>query len=201
MEKIRIVYVDDDLDENISKYFFQKCNEEDSLLEYDEVRFKKKDGYERLINDSLIKRANIILIDSKLFENDSVITEKFTGEEFKIILRKMLPFIEVFVITQNDDAGTYGTLKKYRTQPGLSPQEHYEKTLNTILEDAIKNIHIYRNISSRLKNNKGIEQVLIERIMNSLDGASQYDELTTNDIDSIIIAFKDLQEKINGKGL
>lgn len=198
MDEIKIVYVDDNPDENISKYLYREYQNENFIIKYNEVCFKSEEGYDSLINNSVIKEANIILIDSKLFKNDSVVTGKFSGEEFKMILKKMFPFIEVIVITQNDLEEDYGTIQKFRRGLGETPQKYYELKLKKILDDAIISISIYRNIANKLKENEGIDKVLIEKIMSSLDGTSQYEELTTKDINAIISAFKELQRGIDG---
>lgn len=199
MDKVKIIYVDDDVDSNISRYLVKEYHHIDFEKEYEEVRFNSAEGYDSLINNQLIKEANIILIDSKLFENGKVDTGKFTGEEFKMILKKVFPFIEVIVITQNELEEDYGTIKKYREGVKVTPQQFYDIKLKIALDTAIQNIQIYRNIANKLKENEGIDKVLIEKIMNSLDGSAQYDELTTKDIDEIILAFKELQGNIDGK--
>lgn len=197
MDEIKIVYVDDELDHSISKYLAKEYKHETFKEQYDEISFKSADGYDSLINNHLIKEANIILIDSKLFENDRVSSGKFSGEEFKMILKKIYPFIEVIVITQNELADDYGTVSKYRGDSDGTPQQYYSIKLKSVLDEAIKNINIYRNIANKLKLNDGIDKVLIEKIMSSLEGSSKYEELTTKDIDDIIIAFKEIQRSID----
>lgn len=199
MDKIKIVYIDDYVDSNISRYLVEEYQHEAFEKEYGEVRFNSAEGYDSLINNQLVKEANIILIDSKLFENGKVDTGKFTGEEFKMILKKVFPFIEVIVITQNELEEDYGNISKYREGVTITPQKYYSLHLKKALDDAIQNIHIYRNIANKLKGNEGIDKVLIEKIMNSLEGSAQYDELTTIDIDNIILAFKELQGDMDGK--
>lgn len=199
MDKINIVYVDDDLDANISKFLALDYQHKNFLKDYNEVSFNSLEGYDSLINNTLIKEANIILIDSKLFENDSASSGKFSGEEFKMILKKMFPFIEVLVITQNDLEEDYGTIQKYRSGLKETPEQYYGMKLKKALDEAIQNINIYRNIANKLKDNEGIDKVLIEKILSSLEGIPQYDELTTKDIDEIITVFKELQRDINGQ--
>lgn len=201
MSKINIVYVDDDLDSNISRYLVREYLPSEYEKNYDEVRFISEEGYESLINNQLIKESNIILIDSKLFENDRVSTGKFSGEEFKMILKKLFPFIEVIVITQNELEEDYGTISKFRGGAEETPLNYYADKLKKMLDNSVRNVSIYRNIADKLKLNEGIDKALIEKIMNSLDGTSQYEELTTDDIDSIIEAFKELQRDIDEKGL
>lgn len=199
MDKIKIVYVDDKLDSNISRYLAKGYQHKDFEKEYEEVCFNSAEGYDSLINNQHIKEANIILIDSKLFENDKINTGKFSGEEFKMILKKVFPFIEVIVITQNELEDDYGTVSKYREGLQENPQQYYADNLKKVLDAAIQNIYIYRNIANKLRSNDGIDKVLIEKIVNSLEGSAKYDELTTSDIDDIIVAFKELQRNIDGE--
>lgn len=197
MDKIKIVYVDDELDTNISRYIYKQYNYEGLIKVYNEICFESQKGYDSLINNEVIKEANIILIDSKLFENDRVSSGKFSGEEFKMILKKVFPFIEVIVITQNELEEEYGTFSKFKGKTYNTPQEYYANTLKKALDQAIRNVNIYRNIANKLKSNEGIDKVLVEKIMNSLEGISQYDELTTSDINNIIDAFKQIERDIN----
>lgn len=199
MDEIRIVYVDDEVDANISRYIAKEYSCEGLKKIYDEIEFHSENGYDSLINDERIKEANIILIDSKLFKNDKVSSGKFSGEEFKMILKKVFPFIEVIVITQNELEEEYGTFSKYKGKTYDNAQEYYSKKLKIVLDQAVKNVNIYRNIANKLKSNEGIDKVLIEKIINSLEGKAQYDELTTKDINNIIDAFKEIERDINGK--
>lgn len=198
MDKIKIVYIDDDPDEAISKYLGTKYKHDNFDDDYEEITFKSEEGYDDLICNPVVTEANIILIDSKLFENNVVTSGKFSGEEFKIIFKKMFPFIEVLVITQNHDLGEeYGIIQKYRKGLGRDHHQYYSIQLKKSLDEAIKNIQIYRNISDKLKHNEGIDKVLIEKIISSLDGKSQYDELNKNDIDEIIKTFQELQRELS----
>ncbi|KAF5052921.1 hypothetical protein DSECCO2_403780 [anaerobic digester metagenome] len=199
MDEMKLVYIDDELDSNISRYLAKEYAHVDFAILYNEVHFKNAEGYDTLISNPTVVEANIVLIDSKLFENDRADTGKFSGEEFKMILKKVFPFIEVIVITQNDLEVDYGTISKYRGDPLETPHQYYAKKLKNELDKAIQNITIYRNIATKLKSNEGIDKVLIEKIISSLDGVSTYDELTTKDIDEIILAFKELQRDIDGR--
>lgn len=199
MDNIKIIYIDDEPDESISEYLQEQYEHVDFIKDYEEIPFKSEEGYDSLLNNSLITEANIILIDSKLFENGSVVTGKFSGEEFKVILKKMFPFIEVLVISQNDPVEDFGTLQKYRSNSAETGVEYYSKNLKGQLDNLVENIINYRNIANKLKQNDGIDKFLIEKIIESLDGSSQYDELTTQDIDQLISAFKELQRGIGDK--
>ena len=102
-EKIKLVYIDDDRDEAISAYLEDDYQNEEYDVEYREIRFEDDNDYETLLDSPEVVSANVILIDSRLFENDNIRCKgKFSGEEFRMILRKVFPFIEVLVISQNE---------------------------------------------------------------------------------------------------
>lgn len=199
MEKFKLLYIDDGPDPSLEKYLDREYHNEDYDVEYAEITFDPAKGYESLIQDAKVKSANIIFIDSRLFENRTVGNSKFSGEEFKIILRKYYPFIEVIVITQNDADSNVGTIAKYDPKCGKEASEYYAETLPSYIQKAIQNILIYRRLAEKLESNENWETILKEKIINSLQGIGAYDELTKTDIDQLIASFKDMQEKINAE--
>lgn len=196
MENIKILYIDDSPETALSKYLDTYTHEECSI-EYSDIVFKPEEGYESLINNSEVHSANIVFIDSRLFENRNASMGKFTGEEFKMILKKYFPFIEVIVVTQNEIEDAYETIAKYSPRNDITAEQYYAKVLPNKLKYAIRNICEFRKIASLMKRNTNWEGVLIEKILNSLSGYGTYDELTKDDIDKVIIAFKELQEKFD----
>ncbi len=194
-ETIKIVYVDDAPEPDLSKYL-DSFTHNNCKIAHEDVVFDPDKGYESLINDMRIRTANIILIDSKLFENRSSVAGKFTGEQFKMILRKHFPFIEVIVVTQNDIEEGYNKIPKYKYSPSESSLDYYHRILPEVLNTLIKNILEYRMIAENLQDNKALEQVLVEKIKNSLNGIDLYDELTKTDIDNFVKVFKEVQEAL-----
>ena len=195
MDTIKMIYIDDSPDISLSKYL-DKFRSGICQFDYSDIEFNSEEGYESLINNTEVRTANIIFIDSKLFENRNT-NGKFTGEEFKIILKKHLPFIEVIVITQNEVEEEYETIAKYDSRSDKTAQEYYDSILPELIDHAVKNIFEYRKIASRMKENTIWEDVMIEKIENSLEGKDVYDELTKTDIDHIIGIFQELQEKVD----
>ena len=195
MDTIKMIYIDDSPDISLSKYL-DKFRSGLCQFDYSDIEFNSEEGYESLINNTEVRTANIIFIDSKLFENRNT-NGKFTGEEFKIILKKHLPFIEVIVITQNEVEEEYETIAKYESRSDKTAQEYYDSILPELIDHAVKNIFEYRKIASRMKENTIWEDVMIEKIENSLEGKDVYDELTKTDIDHIIGIFQELQEKVD----
>lgn len=196
MITLKILYIDDSPEPALAKYL-DKYKSTTCEFDYSDIRFNPDEGYERLINDSEVTSSNIIFVDSRLFENRNATTGKFTGEEFKIILKKYFPFIEVIVITQNDVEEGYETISKYDSKSGQTSDEYYGEIIPPILEQAVRNIFEFRKIASEMEKNTRWEKVMIEKIINSINGQGIFDELTKNDIDEVIRMFQELQEKID----
>lgn len=193
-EKINLVYIDDDRDEAISAYLEEDYQNDNYNVEYQEIEFEGDKGYESLLDSPVVASANVILIDSRLFENDSIKCKgKFSGEEFRMILRKVFPFIEVLVISQNGENKDFEIIPKYRSGSSETSKEYYERVLKNKLDESIKRIITFRNISKKLESNKGIEKFLIEKAVDSLNGISDYENLSKEDIDNLIAAFQNME--------
>ena len=177
MEKFRLVYIDDRIDYSLTGYL-RECFK-NTTIEYDEREFKNIETYSDLLNDELVKAANVILIDSRLFENSRVINKKFTGEEFQILLTKIYPFKKVFVISQNEDEYGVGFIRKTDLEENDEIKEYYDKNLKPKIEDAIKRIKIEKKLVNDMCGKKEIDSVIMEQIKNALEGSCVYDQLTS----------------------
>lgn len=193
-EKITLVYIDDDLSEAISSYLEDNYQNENYDMEYLQIEFKDDEGYEKLLDSPEVASSNIILIDSILFENDSVKCKgKFTGEEFRMLLRKQFPFIEVLVISQNGEKKEFEITPKYRSGSAETAKEYYDRVLKCKIDESINRVITFRNISKKLECNKEIEKFLIEKTVDSLNGINDYNDLTKEDIDELISVFRDFE--------
>lgn len=200
MDVFKMIYIDDTIDPTLDAYLDHYSSPDvDVEIEFNDVPFDPKDGYEFLLNSPKVREANIILVDDCLFENQTVTRGKITGEEFKIVLRKYFPFIETIVITQNKADPKTGTISKYNAQTSgfVSANDYYSNTLPEHIEEAIRQIKFYRQLGRKLDENYNWEPVLKEKIINSLQGLDEYHELTKADIDELIRAFKEIQEQLN----
>ena len=198
MEKYSLVYIDDNPDTALTRYLYEEFKSDNYEIVCSEIIFKPEDGYEALLSDQKVSSANIILIDSWLFENRTAANVKFTGEEFKLILKKWFPFIEVIVITQNGTDSEIQKIAKYDKSFGESASEYYASELPTIINKAVSDIKQYRILADLVKKNDIWEDVLKDKVIATLKGTNTYDELTKDDIDSLILAFKEIQESLNG---
>ena len=198
MEKYSLVYIDDNPETALTRYLDEEFKSDNYELVCSEIIFKPEDGYESLLSDPRVSSANIILIDSWLFENRTATNVKFTGEEFKLILKKLFPFIEVIVITQNETDSEIQKIAKYDKSFGESASEYYASKLPTFINKAVSDIKQYRILADLVKKNDIWEDVLKDKVIATLKGTNTYDKLTKDDIDSLILAFKEIQESLNG---
>lgn len=203
MSEIGIVYIDDQIDEILSRYISQIYCANDyknqSLKRivtkfYEEVKFEGELSYENLLSNSKIRSANVILIDNHLFEERSAGTGKFSGKQFKIILRKLFPFIEVLIITQDKSITGDNIIHKFSGRHGENPELYYKEHLDHILNDAIKNILEFELLADDLKRSTDVKKTLVDKILQSLLGDDSYDGLTKADIDSLICSFRELRD-------
>lgn len=192
-EKINLLYVDDELDTSISKYLESRYDEEEGQVSYDEYPFDCEKGYEDLLKSEKVRSANIILIDSKLFENDNVPQKgKFTGEEFRMILRKYFPFIEVLVISQNGENPQYDIIPKYKNGSSGTAEKHYEKYLKNKVDKCIQSVITFRNIAVKVEKNGGLDETMKQETLDLLDGIRDYQDFRKEDVDRLIKAFKEI---------
>ena len=201
-QQIKLIYVDDKLDPLLVDYLYD-FRKDDIIIVYNEIQFDSSSrNYESLLTDSRVLESDIIVIDSKLFENEYAESgSKFTGQEFKLVLRILNPFIKVIVITQNRDLANYGVLNKFANSKGNASQDNandfYNKSLKPTIEEAIKEIVEMRRIGEELELNKGAYDgsLIVEKTQNLLNKITSYRELTDEKIDELIdIIKKDVLE-------
>lgn len=196
MNKLILRYIDDNPELYLDRFLARELVIDSYEVDYQSIRFDSKEGYTALLNRQDIQTANVIIIDSKLFENVTFSDKSFSGEELKIILKKIYPFIEVIVITQNEDNIDLGVISKFKSRiSGGRDQaiEYYRDTLQPLIQTAAKNILVYQNIAAKLAENECFDPVIKEKVLNSISGQTIYDDLTKNDIDDLIAAFKEIE--------
>lgn len=195
MQPVSIVYVDDNIDQSLSRYLDEYCNESAELI-YAEEPFFKEDTYEALLKRESIRTSNILLIDSKLFEEADAGVHRFSGEEFRVILNKLFPYIEVIVISQNTLDIKWDVVEKCKTNRGYDDAKcFYDKKLKQTLDEKRTTIRETRQIVERLVEGSAVDKALMEKIQKAVNGAVEYDELKASDIDRIVQAFQELVAK------
>lgn len=199
METIKILYVDDNTDPYISQYLYEDYGYKGVSIVYLQRTFKQEDTYESLLCDRDVHFADIIIIDSVLFENANMSNQKLAGEEFEIILRKVFPFKEVIVVTQNDIDEEYRVIKKFDTSSGGASKDFFEKEWKPVLDNAVERVILCRRLLKRIEEKKYVEQYFLEEIQQSLQGESGYDKLTVEDVDRLIAAFEGVKKEYDNK--
>lgn len=199
-QKINITYIDDKIDLYISRYL-DELNFDNAEIIAKNVEFdSNSENYITLLEEKDVQLADIIIIDSKLFENSSV-DQKFSGEEFKMIYTTAHPYSKVIVISQNDGLEKYGTIKKFDSATNVNPSMFYDNNLKKILQKHINEIFQKRNILKMLQRNseafKG--SLIVEKINELMNGTSSYKDLTDEKIDTLIELIEtNLKPLING---
>lgn len=194
MEKIKLIYVDDKIDLYVSRYLL---NNSDILnYDYEEITYSNEFTYENFLEKENFQKSDIIILDSMLFENNNSKNNKITGEELGVIIKKIFPFKEILIITQNQDKSEYCDLNKFNSK-------FYEKNYESFFENewlpslkkAINKIILYKKIMNNIKIKDYMDTVLYEKINNSICGISIYDELKESDINNLIKAFQEMRDK------
>lgn len=200
MEEFSLVYIDDTPDTILGRYLDGLdaiYAEKGYKINYSEILFGTEDDYNSLLKDERVQTANILIIDSMLFENKTAKDGKFTGEEFKFVLQKFYPFIEVIVISQNDLEPGISVISKYVKNLLETGHDYYARIIPPYIDVAINNVLQYRILAKKMGDNESWETVLKEKVLGTLRGTQTYDELTKEDIDILIRAFKEIKERIN----
>ena len=194
MEKIKLIYVDDKIDLYVSRYLL---NNSDILnYDYEEITYRNEFTYENFLEKENFQKSDIIILDSMLFENNNSKNNKITGEELGVIIKKIFPFKEILIITQNQDKSEYCDLNKFNSK-------FYEKNYESFFENewlpslkkAINKFILYKKIMNNIKIKDYMDTVLYEKINNSICGISIYDELKESDINNLIKAFQEMRDK------
>lgn len=203
MKNINILYIDDKPDEILSEYLYKRYGSkvgdykgESYNTSYNELLFDTSKDYKNLINKENVKSANIIIIDNHLFQEHSEISSKFSGRQFKIILRKLFPYIEVIVITQDEELVGDKILKKFSGNDANDSTSYYDGNLAKAIDDSIKEVMEFEVLMKDLEQNEAVDKLLIDKIVNSVKGDNIYDDLSKEDIDEFINMFKDLKNEL-----
>jgi hypothetical protein len=191
-EHFSVVYLDDEIDVYLSKYLCERFQKD-----YSEVIFRNgATAYQDLVDNPVIRNANILIVDSKLFENRTV-KYKITGEELKMAFRKVFPFMEIIVITQNDYAEAYDDMVKYRPNKKENYSQYYDLHLKPAISTAERVIEISRKVIDEINGDSAIDSVLIEKLRNEIDGIYEYKEMGKEDVDELIAAFKEMKKEFD----
>lgn len=201
---VRICYIDDRIDNMLDRYLDEYCNEQNLKgnlkyrLDFVDYTFEITDNYKTLLSNNAINSSNIIVIDSRLFENENSSLSKFTGEQFKIILKQFLPFIKTIVISQNDSYSDSLTIQKFQSNAINSIEEsktHYNEHLSDLLyQNIIATIEEFE-VLDQLKLDNEVDSLLIGTIQSTIAGIHETTIFEKEELDKLIELFNEVKIK------
>ncbi|MDU5336588.1 hypothetical protein [Enterococcus sp.] len=196
--EIKLLYIDDQVEDALSEYL-ENLEYRIPNLKTQDREFESKTNYLDLLGCSDLTESNILLIDSRLFEeSDLDLQERFTGEEFKLIIKKEYPFIEVLIISQNPDCLNLGFIPKFNSRlqrhSEINAEKHYDKVLLTEIKKAMLKVKQNQKILDKLKNNETLDENVRDMIDNSVHGIDEYKTMNSEDIDKLVAGFKKIEE-------
>lgn len=202
IDKISILYIDDNIDVGISNYLLNDYSKKaytdgdrSIVKEYREIQFNNAEGYRSLLDNTCVRGSNVILVDDRLFqERDSA--GKFSGTQFKALLRKLFPFIEVVIISQFGGGSQDRIIPKFSVADGECSNLHYKRVLEPELDKAIEEVIEFNRLTEELFTSRDVEELLIEKVRSSLQGDNSYGELTGDDVDNLVAVFNELKASI-----
>lgn len=201
MNKINFLYIDDIIDPHVTGYM-NSISINDVSFDVNQYKFiPKTDDYRTLLKNQQVLDADLIIIDSMLFENNNVGEVKIAGEEMQLIFQKIFPYKEVLVISQKGKDEKKGIISKLQTNKVSDYHQFFEEEWKPIIENLVNKIIVTRNIFKQFKLNDNIESVLKEKIQNTIETISKYEDLEKSDIDKCISLFNEIKDTINEKGL
>lgn len=160
-------------------------------IKFSTYKFTPEDNYKTLLENEFVKNSNIIVIDSALFENEDSPLSKFTGEQFKIILRQLLPFIKTIVISQNGGKKDSSTVEKWKGD-GDSKLYYHEKLL-PILSRCIFVTLEEQKILHQLSKDEVFDEFLVDTIKNTALGIIDTALFEKKDLDELISLFNEVK--------
>lgn len=197
MKSIKICYVDDRIDLTLSEYLLNLSKRESEFqYKYTEYIFTKEDSYQSLLDNTKLNESDIIVIDSWLFNSSEFQREKLTGEQFKIVLKKIFPYKKTIVISQNEIFDDSMTISKYRTSNKRQDSKgYYDEILMPILEKYTKECIEEKRLINKISHGSTIDSVLVSKIAKNLDGLNDETLIEKSDLDKLIDLFQEVKGK------
>lgn len=188
----KIGYVDNDIDTYLSSFLSNLAD-----FEYEDIKVTCDDTFETIIQKIIEYNCNIVILDSKLY-NDSNVKTKITGQELELVLANRLPYIFSVVISQNEDVNQLNYLKKYTSSNCRNnyekSNEYYQNHLLPILKFAKnKTERFLICFKNELSKEDGFDKMRLENIEALLKGENKVD-LTKADIDKIVELLGEIKE-------
>ena len=194
---VEVVYVDDEPQRILSRYL-------DSLQNSEGFNFCEfvytKEKVNSLIEEEKISKADIIIMDDKLYRETSS-SNRLTGSEFKALINLVFPYKKIIIISQYKPiAEDSDYVEKYHYQDGRDESDdaiwkYYERRLLPVLKKKLIDVRATYQVISNLKRNKEVDKLIVDDATANLSGEKcVYGKLTSEDIDSLVNAVNKLVE-------
>lgn len=197
-----VVYVDNDPEIMLARYLDDKASE-CRTFKFRTVTYYPESGYKSLLNNDLVKKADILLLDNRLFaETDGY--PCLEGVEIKVFLNLIFPYKKILIVTQYDER-EFNNLEyivhKYSDEPGRDNSEasifnFYDENLEKILSKYIAEIRYTWHLIDKIKTSDIFkdDKVLIEDMIDvSNNTIPHYGRLTSEDITRFIKAIMSIK--------
>lgn len=183
MSSHKLLYIDDKIDISLT----EKCEklEKDLKFEYSEYIFNNNISINEHIDEIIKKNANIILLDIKLFGNDTNVTTTIVGYDLLHILKYYLPVTQFLLISSSID--TFINELNNLGESNYIKKEMNLKELKDKLEKMIK-IHEFK-IKSIQKFNYSNSKNKIKQFIDHVEN-NDFKELTDDTIEELIDLLK-----------
>lgn len=211
MRTISLLYIDDLPDLGLAEYLreFARRLNDGKVGEFQNIHFEahdikfdsSEDSFEKLLNSQELKSADIVILDHQLFSHCSG-GRILTGGTVAVLLRALMPFTRVFVITQFDYIESSRVLRKYNSseEPSGNETRYYDDKLSGKLKQQIEAILEDGDLAVDLKETSGVDSALAERVALMVSGENRYADLNPLDVDELIQEFRRFESRIEKHG-
>ena len=114
-----------------------------------------------------------------------------------MLFKKLLPYIEVIIISQDNRLRTENTVVKFSGTGESDAESYYTENLDPCLDEAIKEVLALEEIALTMQSSSVIDKFLQDSILYSMKGDVAYEGLKKTDIDKLILAFRELKNDFN----
>lgn len=195
---IVVVYVDDEPQRVLSRYLHSLQDRES----FNFLEFKyNKEEVNSIIEEETISKADIIIMDDKLYKETSS-SNRLTGSELKALINLVFPYKKIIIISQYKPiAEDSDYVEKYHYQNGRDESDdaiwkYYDSYLLPVLKKKLTDVRATYQVLSNLKRSKDVDKLIVDDATANLCGEKRtYSKLTSEDIDSLVNAVNKLIEE------
>ena len=197
-----VVYVDNNPEIMLARYLNDKAIS-DGTFSFASVIYKPESGYKSLLENDLIKKADVLLLDNRLFEERDGYP-RLEGVEIRVFFNLIFPYKKILIVTQYDDEDFNNLdyiVHKYSDAPGRDNSESsifefYDFQLREKLCNSILDIKYTWSLIEKIKESDifKTDKVLIEDMIDVANNTvPHYGRLTSEDINKFVEVIKSIR--------